>query len=57
MRKRLSRTNASRKGFKVDSLLEIKKHELDQDGSGSDAQAQRNYITFTFLGFYDQKRK
>lgn len=51
MKRRMSRSNKSRNGFKVDSLLEkisLKKStELQPNCLGG-------YMTLTFLGFYDK---
>lgn len=51
MKRRMSRSNKSRIGFKVDSLLEkitLKKStELQPNSLGG-------YMTLTFLGFYDK---
>lgn len=51
MKRRMSRSNKSRNGFKVDSLLEkitLKKStELQPNSLGG-------YMTLTFLGFYDK---
>lgn len=51
MKRRMSRSNKSRNGFKVDSLLEkitLKKSiEIQPNSLGG-------YMTLTFLGFYDK---
>lgn len=51
MKRRMSRSNKTRVGFKVDSLLEkitLKKStELQPNSLGG-------YMTLTFLGFYDK---
>lgn len=51
MKRRMSRSNKSRTGFKVDSLLEKvtlrRSTELQPNSLGG-------YMTLTFLGFYDK---
>ncbi|XP_018340905.1 PREDICTED: polycomb protein suz12-B isoform X1 [Trachymyrmex septentrionalis] len=51
MRQRMSRSHKSRRGFKVDTILDKliakKKHEQNL--------GVRGYMTLTFLGFYDKK--
>jgi len=53
MRQRMSRSHKSRRGFKVDTILDKliakKKHEQNL--------GVRGYMTLTFLGFYDKKGK
>ena len=54
MKSRLSRTNAGRASFKVDSLLDRKlkeSHDLLQP------QPLGAFMTLTFLGFYDKRRE
>ena len=53
MKKRMSRNNEGRKGFKIDSLLDRRTKEDSEmciTNLGS-------YMTLTFLGYYDQKVK
>lgn len=51
MRQRMSRSHKSRRGFKVDTILDKliakKKHEQNL--------GVRGYMTLTFLGFYDKR--
>lgn len=51
MRQRMSRSHKSRRGFKIDTILDKllakKKQEQNLD--------VRGYMTLTFLGFYDKR--
>ena len=51
MRQRMSRTHKSRRGFRINSILEklVIKNEQQQN------PGIRGYMTLTFLGFYDKK--
>lgn len=51
MRQRMSRSHKSRRGFKIDTILEkiISKKNQGQN------LGVRGYMTLTFLGFYDKK--
>ncbi|XP_001605309.1 polycomb protein suz12-B isoform X2 [Nasonia vitripennis] len=51
MRQRMSRTHKSRRGFRINSILEklMAKNEQEQNN------AMRGYMTLTFLGFYDKQ--
>ncbi|XP_011498997.1 PREDICTED: polycomb protein suz12-A [Ceratosolen solmsi marchali] len=51
MRQRMSRTHKSRRGFRINSILEkiMAKNEQEQNA------VLRGYMTLTFLGFYDKK--
>lgn len=51
MRQRMSRSHKSRRGFKIDMILEklmLKNNQEENPGV-------RGYMTLTFLGFYDKK--
>ena len=51
MRQRMSRTHKSRRGFRIDSILDrlVSKNNEEQN------PGVRGYMTLTFLGFYDKK--
>lgn len=51
MRQRMSRSHKSRRGFKIDTILEklISKNNLNNH------IGVNGYMTLTFLGFYDKK--
>ncbi|XP_043284267.1 polycomb protein suz12-B isoform X2 [Venturia canescens] len=51
MRQRMSRTHKSRRGFRIDTILErlLSKNNEEQNNG------VRGYMTLTFLGFYDKK--
>lgn len=51
MRQRMSRSHKSRRGFKVDTILDklIAKKKQEQN------LGIRGYMTLTFLGFYDKR--
>ena len=53
MKKRMSRNNEGRKGFKIDSLLDRRTKE----DSEMCVTNLGSYMTLTFLGYYDQKVK
>jgi polycomb protein SUZ12 len=52
---RTSRTNAGRKKFKVDSLLDRLEQKLKESGN-QDGVPQGGFMTITFLGYYDSKK-
>lgn len=54
MKSRLSRTNAVRRTFKVDSLLERK---LKESRKEDNVAAKPGFMTLTFLGYYDKRRE
>ena len=56
MRSRLSRGNAARGGFKVDSLLGRKEVEVAAAGGMSNG-FHKGFLTLTFLGYYDKRRE
>ena len=56
MRSRLSRGNAARGGFKVDSLLGRKEVEVAASGGMSNG-FNKGFMTLTFLGYYDKRRE
>ena len=56
MRSRLSRGNATRGGFKVDSLLGRKEVEVAASGGLSNG-FNKGFMTLTFLGYYDKRRE
>ena len=51
MRQRMSRSHKSRRGFKIDTILE----KLMSKNNQEDNPSVRGYMTLTFLGFYDKK--
>lgn len=53
MRERMSRSHKSRRGFRIDTLLDIimAKNNINKNPS------VQGYMTLTFLGFYDKKSK
>ncbi|XP_017882147.1 polycomb protein suz12-B isoform X2 [Ceratina calcarata] len=51
MRQRMSRSHKSRRGFKIDAILEKLMSKNNQEQN----LAIRGYMTLTFLGFYDKK--
>lgn len=51
MRSRMSRSHASRAGFKVDSVLE---RVLARTRSEAQPHCMGDYMTLTFLGFHDK---
>lgn len=52
MRQRMSRSHKSRRGFKIDTILEklISKNNQEQN-----LGMKFGYMTLTFLGFYDKR--
>ena len=56
MRSRLSRGNAARSGFKVDSLLGRKEVDIAASGGVSNG-FNKGFMTLTFLGYYDKRRE
>lgn len=53
MRQRMSRSHKSRRGFKIDTILE----RLMSKNNQEQTLGVRGYMTLTFLGFYDKKSK
>ncbi|XP_031830748.1 polycomb protein Su(z)12 isoform X1 [Nomia melanderi] len=51
MRQRMSRSHKSRRGFKIDTMLEKLMSKNNQEQN----PGVRGYMTLTFLGFYDKK--
>lgn len=51
MRQRMSRSHKSRRGFKIDMILE---KSMSKNNQGENPGV-RGYMTLTFLGFYDKK--
>ncbi|XP_054285941.1 polycomb protein suz12-B-like isoform X2 [Macrosteles quadrilineatus] len=51
MKNRMSRSNKSRKNFRIDSILE----RVQRSQGNSSSQLLAGYMTLTFLGFYDKK--
>ncbi|OAD57569.1 Polycomb protein SUZ12 [Eufriesea mexicana] len=51
MRQRMSRSHKSRRGFKIDLILEKLMSKNNQEQN----PGVRGYMTLTFLGFYDKK--
>ncbi|XP_014609982.1 PREDICTED: polycomb protein suz12-B isoform X1 [Polistes canadensis] len=51
MRQRMSRSHKSRRGFKIDTILE----KLTSKNMEEQILGVRGYMTLTFLGFYDKK--
>ncbi|XP_076280853.1 polycomb protein Su(z)12 [Lasioglossum baleicum] len=51
MRQRMSRSHKSRRGFKIDTMLEKLMSKNNQEQN----PGMRGYMTLTFLGFYDKK--
>ncbi|KAJ8687893.1 hypothetical protein QAD02_023688 [Eretmocerus hayati] len=51
MRQRMSRTHKSRREFKINSILE----KLEAKNENVQSLVLRNYMTLTFLGFYDKQ--
>ncbi|KAK2584933.1 hypothetical protein KPH14_002528 [Odynerus spinipes] len=51
MKQRMSRSHKSRRGFKIDTILE----RLMSKNSQEQNLGVRGYMTLTFLGFYDKK--
>ncbi|KAG7205440.1 hypothetical protein KM043_007432 [Ampulex compressa] len=51
MRQRMSRSHKSRRGFKIDTILE----KLVSKNNQEENLGFRGYMTLTFLGFYDKK--
>jgi len=51
MRQRMSRSHKSRRGFKIDTILDklLAKKKQEQN------LGVRGYMTLTFLGFYDKR--
>lgn len=47
----MSRSHKSRRGFKIDTILEKLMSKNNQENNPS----VRGYMTLTFLGFYDKK--
>lgn len=53
MKQRMSRSHKSRRGFKIDMILE----KLMSKNNQEENPGVRGYMTLTFLGFYDKKGK
>lgn len=49
----MSRSHKSRRGFKIDTILE----RLMSKNNQEQTLGVRGYMTLTFLGFYDKKSK
>lgn len=55
MRQRMSRSHKSRRGFKIDEILPKVLAAKMKDPMPQSAMA--DYMTLTFLGFYDKSSK